>query len=263
MKLFKKLKNRANLGNQEELDENELSEKIDETEDKNITDSEDNIIQDEIPLAKRKGRIPKSMVKSSQEYLSHVLTLRLICLLLSAGLGLCIYTISVMPSQIIVKYAPQLRDGATLKLGEFPKASIISDVQYLWLAINTWEKGGLDEVNGLVWRYSNFLSPEFKAQLEKENKLLSKRGSLDRIRNAHAVPGQLFEFKDRVVEVTADSWIVYLDVILEESTPEGQLIRKPTYRYSIMVERYTTNLNINPIGLRLTGFRDAPLRIND
>lgn len=217
---------------------------------------------DEIPLHKRLGRIPKIMVKGKHEFISHVVTLRMICGALFLGLGLSIYTISQMPSQIVVKYAPQLRDGATLKLGEFPKAAIITDVQFLWLALNTWEKSGRDEANQLLWRYSNFMTPQFKSELEAEYKVLGSKGALDRKRMPHAVPGQMFEFEDRVVQLTDDSWVVYLDIVLEESTM-GELIRQPTYRFAIQVERFITNLELNPIGIRLAGFREPAKRIKD
>lgn len=230
------------------------------TEQKN---SENKIKSDEdLPLKDRKGKIPEIMVKKLHEHLSHVATLRFVCFFEAILLVLALSTIAAMPSQITLKYSPQLRDGATLKLGEFPKAAIMTDVEFLWIAINKWDTGGLKEANHLLWRYQNFISPSFKAELEKSYEVLNSRGSLNRRRAPHSVPGQIFEYDDRVTQITENSWVVYLDIILEESA-DDRPIRKPTYRYEIMVERYETNTDVNPIGLRLTGFRVPPVRIKD
>lgn len=228
---------------------------------KTIKDKEANEVE-VTPLIKRKGKLPKMMVRKTHEFLSHVATLRFIIICQMLLLMWALSTIQAMPSEIVIKYAPQLRNGATLKAGEYPKAAIITDVEYLWLAINTWETGGEKEVNKILWRYQNFLSPEFKLQLERGYKMLDSQGSLDRRRTAHSVPGQIFDFDDRVVQLTANSWVVYLDVVLEE-TIEGRIVRKPTYRYELLVERYTVNMEMNPIGLRLTGFQKAPVRIKN
>lgn len=252
MQLIKNLFNKP-TNEKEELLELDAENKINNNETE---------VDKEIPLHKRLGKTPKSMVKSKHEFISHVTTLRIACGAMLLLLGLALNTISEMPSQIVVKYAPQLKDGATLKLGEFPKASIITDVQYLWLAINTWKESGRDEANDLLWRYTNFMTPDFRSDLESEYKQLNARGALNRKRTPSAVPGQMFDFEDRVVQLTEDSWVVYLDIVLEESTM-GEIIRSPTYRYAIEVERFITNMELNPIGIRLAGFREPPKRIKD
>lgn len=216
----------------------------------------------EAPLHMRKGRLPKVMVSKTHEHLSHVITLRIIIAILVVLLFMSLYTTSQIPKQILLKVSPVMESGATMKIGEYPKAAVLSDVQYLWLAINRWENTGDEDARKLLWRYQNFLSPEFKEDLERKYDELAKTGVMSRKRIPSAVPEQIFQYSDRVVQINKDTWKVFLDITLEE-TLDGAVVRKPTYRYYLMVQRYEADLTANPLGLRIVGFSDEPKRIKD
>ncbi|MBD0788034.1 DUF2895 family protein [Vibrio sp. Y2-5] len=218
--------------------------------------------ENEIPLSKRIGKLPKIMVQKTHEHLSHVATLRFMIALLVCLLFMSMYTTSQMPKRILVKISPQMQSGLTMKIGEYPKSAILSDIQFLWLDMNNWDKSGDDQAIPLVDRYQYFLSPEFQVQLKEKYEEMSRKGALNRTRLPSAVPGQLFQFEDRVIQVSKDSWKVFLDIKIEERM-DGELVRSPTYRYFFLVERFESNLDYNPLGLRIVGYSDEPKRIKD
>lgn len=228
-----------------------------------VTDESKSVNQDkELPLHMRKGRLPKIMVSKTHEHLSHVITLRAIITILVVLLLMSLYTTSQIPKQILLKVSPVMESGATMKVGEYPKAAVLSDVQYLWLAINRWENTGEEDAKKLLWRYQNFISPEFRADLERQYEELAKTGVMSRKRIPAAVPEQIFQYSDRVVQINNDTWKVFLDITLEE-TLDDIVVRKPTYRYYLMVQRYESDLTANPLGLRIVGYSDEPKRIKD
>ena len=75
-----------------------------------------------------------------------------------------------------------------------------------------------------------------------------------------ALPGAAYR-EDRIEILSADAWVVWLDLELEESV-RGMTIKRTTIRYPLRVVRLAVDPETNPWGLALDGFAgDGPERL--
>ena len=76
------------------------------------------------------------------------------------------------------------------------------------------------------------------------------------------LPGHGYEER-RVDLVDDDTWIVWLDLDLQESV-KGMTVKHTAIRYPLRVVRYAVDLEANPWGLALDGFHaEGPHRLTD
>ncbi|MDN2483941.1 PFL_4703 family integrating conjugative element protein [Vibrio agarivorans] len=217
--------------------------------------------QTELPLEKRVGKLPKNMVSRFKEHDSHVFTLRIIIGGLLIALVMSLHALSQAPKQLRIRIPPDISNGAVINPNGFPKASVLSDVSYLWTAMNTWQTDGTKDTEQNLFRWQHFYSPEFLEQLREEYKRAGARGELNRKKRSWLAPASLMEFNDRVIETTSGSWIVYIDMKTEEDYM-NRTVKSTTIRYPLLVERYDANIEMNPLGLRIVGYADRPQRIS-
>ncbi|EMY6611311.1 MULTISPECIES: PFL_4703 family integrating conjugative element protein [Vibrio] len=208
----------------------------------------------------QKGKLPKRMVARFKEHDSHIATLRSIIFGLSIALGMSIYSNSQAPKQLRIRIPPDITNGAVLSPNDFPKASILSDVAYLWTAMNTWEKNGVEDTKDNLHRWQYFFSPDFLAQLAEEYRELKFGGFLKRKKRSWYVGKMLSEFDERVVKTSNQTWTVYIDMATEE-TYLGKVVKETVIRYPLLVERFDSNIEYNPLGIRIVGYAQEPYRI--
>ncbi|EGQ9284422.1 TIGR03746 family integrating conjugative element protein [Vibrio parahaemolyticus] len=209
------------------------------------------------PSAPMSLGLPRSMVSLAEELKSHIRSLRIVCVILSALLGYSTYLNMNQISDLSVHIPPDLSNGATMKVGEIPTPNVFVYTSHLWLEFNTWMNNGTEDAFNNVTAYRDYFSPQFLAMMKKEYEGKRTRKELERQRRLTLMPGTGVEAMKRVVPVTKNSWVVYLDVIDEEFYL-GERVKNAKIRYSLLVEKVETTVDRNPIGVRIVGFKEKP-----
>ncbi|EGR4213400.1 DUF2895 family protein [Vibrio metoecus] len=213
-----------------------------------------------------KLHLPKKLVSTIEEYDSHILTLRTTIIILAISLLSSLYALYKAPSEIIVRIPPDLSNGAVMRIGDVPKASILTYTAYLWIEINTWLKDGQKEAfeNLDLWQF--YISDKFKRELTAQYNKLNSNGELNLKnikRRVTLSPGTLSDWETRViVRVKNRSWIVMLDVIVEDYYL-GEKIQDVVVRYPLEVEIVEANSSQNPLGIQIIGLAEQAMIVKE
>ncbi len=152
---------------------------------------------------------------------------------------------------ITLHYPPDLRSGTTMKVGEIPDYQAYVFAQYIVQQLNNWEKNGAKDYPARVQALTFYLTPGYKANLLKDIKDRLRQGELQsRVRHFRILPGAAYT--ENAVEIRGNSWIVWLNVAIEE-TIAGEPVKELKLRYPVRVVRYDTNREMNPWQLALDG----------
>jgi len=152
---------------------------------------------------------------------------------------------------ITLYYPPDLRSGTAAKAGDVPDYQAYVFAQYITQQLNNWEKNGAKDYPTRVSALTFYLTPRYKANLLKDIDERLRQGELqNRVRHFRILPGAAYT--EAAVEVRGNSWIVWLDVAIEE-TISGQPVKNLKLRYPIRVVRYDTNREMNPWQLAIDG----------
>lgn len=166
------------------------------------------------------------------------------------------------PSRIDINYPPDLRNGATLKLGEVPPANVYTFAHYIFQQLNYWPEDGSQDYGKAVFRFAAYLTPQYRQQLLDDLKERGKAGELQRTRTVAEIPGHGYA-ENRVDILGNGSWIVWLDLQMNE-TVNGVPVKQAALRYPIHVVRYDVSRETNPYGLALDGYSDeGPRRLTE
>lgn len=166
------------------------------------------------------------------------------------------------PSRIDLNIPPDLRNGATLKIGEVPPANVYTFAHYIFQQLNYWPEDGTQDYGKAVFRFAAYLTPHYRQQLLEDLKERGKAGELQRTRTVTEIPGHGYA-ENRVDILGNGSWIVWLDLQMTE-TVNGVPVKQAALRYPIHVVRYDVSREVNPYGLALDGYSDeGPRRLSD
>ena len=161
-----------------------------------------------------------------------------------------------IPSTITVHVPPDLRSGARLRLAEVPPPNVYSFAYYIFQQLNRWPTNGAEDYGKAIFRIAPYLTNAYRNTLLNDLETRGKRGELaHRTRSLQALPGAAYQ-EDRVEILSADAWVVWLDLELEESV-RGMTIKRTTIRYPLRVVRLAVDPETNPWGLALDGFAGA------
>lgn len=164
------------------------------------------------------------------------------------------------PSDIDLHYPPDLRNGATQKLGDMPPANVYTFAHYIFQQLNYWPEDGTQDYGKAVFRFAPYLTPQYRQQLLDDLKERGKAGELQRTRTVAEIPGQGYEEK-RVDILGNGSWVVWLDLQMTE-TVNGVPVKQAALRYPIHVVRYDVSRATNPYGLAIDGYAaEGPRRL--
>ncbi|WP_199438338.1 DUF2895 family protein [Vibrio owensii] len=201
--------------------------------------------------------IPRSMVSLVESLKAHIRSLRVICLILTGLLGYSVYSNLNQLDDIIVHIPPDLSNGASMNVGEVPPAAVFVYTTHLWIEFNTWMTNGTTDAFENISSYREYFSPKFMELMRKEYDGKNARKELERQRRLTLLPGTGLEAMKRVIPVTKNSWVVYLDVVDEEFYL-GERVKNAKIRYALLVEKVETTVDKNPIGVRIVGFKEKP-----
>jgi integrating conjugative element protein (TIGR03746 family) len=168
-----------------------------------------------------------------------------------------------MPSSITVHIPPDLRAGAVLELQEVPRANVYAFAVYVFQQLNRWPEDGAEDYGKAIFRIAPYLTPAFREALITDLETKARQGELaNRVRSLQPIPGRSFEGR-RVDIIGSDTWVVWLDLELNESV-KGMPVKQTAIRYPLRVVRYPVDAEANPWGLALDGFAgDGPTRIDE
>lgn len=158
-----------------------------------------------------------------------------------------------MPSTITVHIPPDLRSGARLALDEVPPPNVYSFAYYIFQQLNRWPSNGAEDYGRAIFHIAPYLTDAYRNTLVTDMDDRGKRGELaHRTRSLQALPGVGYS-EERVDVLSADAWVVWLDLELQESV-KGMTIKKTRIRYPLRVVRLAIDPEANPWGLALDGF---------
>lgn len=194
---------------------------------------------------------------------SHIVTLRVVIGVLLTFNLLLIFLLQASHNDIRVHVPPDLRSGAVLENGEIKPPNVYAFAAYIFQQLNHWAENGEHDYGQQIFSMAPYLTPRFREYLTNDLELRGKRGELsNRVRGAQPIPGHGYEER-RVDILDADSWMVWLDLIVSE-TVQGMPVKNISIRYPIRVVRYNVDPELNPWGLALDGFADqGPMRLTD
>ena len=231
----------------------------------NHTDSTNNEVAEKEAINntvnRKKFSLPKKFFKYSDEVNNHIRTLKIGCGVLTAIVGVGLYGLYQMPSEILLYQTPNLETGSTRHITDVPAYSVYGFGLYVMQQVyNTSNLDGGIERN--IKAYGNYLSPEFQQQLIVQDKIDKKNAIAvqDVSQEVREMEGVRFD-KDHVFQLTPSKWVVYLDLQIVDRF-NGEKVKDAFMRYPVVVEKADFNPSVNPTGLRLTGFYQTPFRIN-
>ncbi len=166
-----------------------------------------------------------------------------------------------MPANITVHIPPDLRSGSVMALDEVPPANVYAFAFYIFQQLNRWPTDGAEDYGKAIFRIAPYLTPKFRSTLIADMEAKGKQGELaHRVRSLQAILDSGYEER-RVVVLSKDVWVVWLDLELNESV-KGMTIKHTRIRYPIRVVRYAVDAEANPWGLALDGFAaEGPKRL--
>lgn len=159
---------------------------------------------------------------------------------------------SAAPNQITLHYPPDLRSGATMKIGEISEAEVYLFAEYISQQLNNWPNNGEKDYQSRISTLRPYFTPEYQTNLQHDYDKRKKQGELrKRVRNWSPVPGTTYD--DSFVEkIGAHGWLVWLDVQIREYVSGGK-VKEIVLKVPMRVISYDVNRETNPWGLALDG----------
>ena len=190
---------------------------------------------------------------------AHIVTLRMIILVLVAVIAYALFGWSQSPKRIKVDIPPDLRTGSSRGIEEHHPYNIYGFGLYIWQQMNNWPAGGDKDYAANIERLACYITPKFKAALERDYTQKERRSELRRTRALQEMLDRPYEPK-RVWMESGESWVSYYDVSIKEAY-RGETVKDIYVRYPLRVVRWDVNSECNPWGLALDGLYADPKRL--
>lgn len=188
---------------------------------------------------------------------SHILTLRVISLVLAICLIGSLYGWQHAAKVQRISIPPDLRYGSQVSLNTIDPWEVYNFAGYIWQQINRCPRDCGKEYSENLERLTQFLTPEFKAWLQRDshNRAAELLG-----RTRFLIPLANTNFRDTVRLEKAGRWTVMLDVELKENIG-GVSVKDTQVRYYLQVIAKAIDPEFNPWGLLLDVMPRMPERI--
>lgn len=190
---------------------------------------------------------------------AHIITLRVVIVILSFALTLTILGWKKAPEHIKIDIPPDLRSGSTRGIDERHPFNIYAFGYYIFQQMNNWPVLGVDDYKDRIERLSCYITPKFKGELLRDYDRRLKAHELDRTRAMQEMPGRPYTDK-RVYLGSAESWVVYYDINVKE-TFRSEEVKNIFVRYPIKIVRWDVDPECNLWGLALDGFYGKAKRL--
>ncbi len=190
---------------------------------------------------------------------SHIITLRLVILILAA---ISVYAITgwkAAPERIKIDIPPDLRSGSTRGIDERHPFNVYAFGYYIFQQMNNWPVEGVKDYKERIHQLSCYLTPSFKGWLERDYERRIKRHELSRTRSFQEMPERPYE-PNRVYKESSDRWVTFFDVNVKE-TFRAETVKDIFVRFPVRVVSWDVNPECNMWGLALDGFYQNPSRL--
>lgn len=191
---------------------------------------------------------------------SHINTLRAVIAVVLAIAAAMWWGWQTAPERLQVHVPPELRTGGVLDADEVHPASIYTFALYMWQQAYRWDDDGREDYPENLRQLQAFMTPSMQQMMQEDFQRRDDEGELARTRAIREAPGRRYE-RERVEALGDDTWIVWIDVEIEEHV-DGELVKHLRARYPLRVVRYDVDPQYNPWGLALDGFAGQPTQID-
>lgn len=192
---------------------------------------------------------------------AHITTLRVIIAILALILLYSIHGWNKAPEHIKIDIPPDLRSGSTRGIKERHPFNVYAFGYYIFQQMNNWPVEGSKDYKTRLHQLSCYITPEFKAELERDYDRRNKRYELNRTRAVQEMPDRKYE-PNRIYTESEDSWVAFYDLNIKE-TFRGEKVKDIFIRFPIRVVRWDVDAECNLWGLALDGFYKAPKRLEE
>ena len=163
------------------------------------------------------------------------------------------------PQRMRVFLPPQLGQGVWTKPNAIPRTTVYAFAYEIFTAITTWGAGKQQDYHSHLRAYRHYLSPTFLHTLQADYQQRAARGALERERLVTGISGMGYS-ADKVVPLGNGLWHVTLRLHIVE-TLAGGVVKDVIIHYPLTVAKVNAAVTVNPWGLVLQGFYQAPQRI--
>lgn len=190
---------------------------------------------------------------------AHIFTLRALIVILALGMFGSIIGWQGAPERIKIDIPPDLRSGSTRGIAERHPFNIYSFGYYIFQQLNNWPVDGKKDYKERIHQLSCYITPEYKAWLERDYDRRIKNHELNRTRAAQEMPDRPYK-PNRIYAESGDSWVAYYDLNIKE-TFRGEKVKDIFARYPVRVVRWDVDPECNLWGLALDGYYKTPSRL--
>ena len=190
---------------------------------------------------------------------AHIKSLIGIIVVLSLALFYTIHGWNSAPERIKIDIPPDLRSGSTRGISERHPFNVYAFGYYIFQQLNNWPVDGKGDYKERINQLSCYLTPEYKAWLERDYDRRIKKHELTRTRAAQEMPERPYSPK-RVYTESGDSWVSYYDLNIKENF-RGETIKDIFVRFPVRIVRWDVNPECNMWGLALDGYYKNPSRL--
>ena len=164
------------------------------------------------------------------------------------------------PSALRIHIPPDLTAGATVRPDALAPPHIYTFAIYIWQQLYRWPSDGAREYRAKLDGLAPFLTPACRQdRLDDFAERNARRELAGRQRAVWEIPGRGYAV-ERVYEEGGGSWVVSLDLMIEE-TVLGERVKSRAVAYAVRVVRYDVDRELNPWGLALDCLAGVPRAI--
>lgn len=164
------------------------------------------------------------------------------------------------PQDIAIHIPPDLRNGATVKVGEVTPPNVYSFGYYIFQQLNRWPTNGADDYAAKINALQNYMTPSCFDDRQRDLKRRGEASELtNRVRMVQEMPGRGFA-QNRVRVESPESWIIFLDLQVQENF-RGQPVKNTYVQFPLRIVRYPVDLELNPFQLAIDCYAAEPKRL--
>ncbi|MEM8500669.1 MAG: TIGR03746 family integrating conjugative element protein [Pseudomonadota bacterium] len=187
-------------------------------------------------------------------------TQRFVITVLALFVAALIVAVIMLPKKITVHVPPDLSGGVSTGMSDIPDPNVYTFAFYVFQQLNRWPVDGAADYSSRIHRLRNFMTPSCYQDRLKDHEQRSRNNEIYRRERAMwEIPGRGY-VPSRVIKESNDSWLVSLDVHIQE-TMLGEKVKDRLVNFPIRVVRYPIDYELNPHQLALDCFAGTPRTI--
>ena len=173
-----------------------------------------------------------------------------------------IVAVIMLPQKITVHVPPDLSGGVSTGMSDIPDPNVYTFAFYVFQQLNRWPVDGATDYSKRINTLKNFMTPSCYQDRLKDFEQRTRSNEIYRRERAMwEIPGRGYH-ATRVIKESNDSWLVSLDVHIQE-TMLGEKVKDRLVNYPIRVVHYPIDYELNPHQMALDCFAGTPTAISN